>query len=77
MKACFVTYCHDRHVDPEIKVFSDYIDAVEYARTFMKDNMAHPENIEERLFTDGYEIYLSYPEGDHAFVIETEVISPN
>lgn len=64
----YVAYCNDRHVDPVIRVFSDRDKACEFARTFMADNMAHPEHVKvERV--QGYILFLRYDlESDHAYV---------
>jgi hypothetical protein len=69
----YVAYLHDRHIDPEIRVFADRDTAIQATRQWMNEMMAHPEQIvEERV--EGYELLLRYAgESDHAFVVTREV----
>jgi hypothetical protein len=74
----YVAYCHDRHVEPEVRVFTDRTTAIEYAKQFMHWSMAHPEGIvagdEDGHPIEGYEAYFSYKyESDHAFVVAVEL----
>lgn len=67
----YVAYCHDRHIDPVIRVFSNRDKAVEFAREFMDEHMARPSLVKTET-VDCYVLWLQYePESDHAYVIET------
>ena len=69
----YIAYLSDRHVDPEIEVYRSGENAIERAKEFMQENMAHPERIKD--LTEEleyyYEIYLGYTECDHAYVVES------
>jgi hypothetical protein len=69
----YVAYCYDRHTDPVIRIFSTPGKAMDYARAFMQQNMAHPEHVTEQPSKD-HLLLLEYGvEGDHAFVFEAEL----
>jgi len=69
----YIAYCHDRHTDPVVRVFSQCDDACHFARSFMRENMAHQEGIREHK-PIGYELYLSYEyESDNAFVVQRTI----
>ena len=70
---CYVAYCNDRHIDPEIAVFMDLDSAIIWASEWMRKCVAHPENLREEK-VEGFLYWLSYSEeSDHAFVKETKL----
>jgi len=69
----YVAYCHDRHAEPVVRVFSGQRQACDFARLFMHENMAHPDCIRE-VSALGYVLYLSYDyDIDHAFVVQRAI----
>lgn len=69
----FITYCHDRHIDPDVQVFTDKQRAIDYAWEYMTNSVAHPDGLVESP-TDGYVLYIAYAEEeDHAFVVERSI----
>ena len=70
----YVAYCHDRHTDPVVRVFSGQRQACDFIRLFMHETMAYPEGIREAKSAPGYVRYLSYDyEADHAFVVQRTI----
>lgn len=66
----FITYCHDRHIDPDVQAFTDKQAAIDYAWEYMRDSVAHPELLTEEK-SEGCVLWIQYePEDDHAFVVE-------
>ena len=69
----YVAYCHDRHTDPVVRVFSGQRQACDFVRLFMHENIAHRHGIREAT-APGYVLYLSYDyETDHAFVVQRRI----
>lgn len=72
----YVAYCHDRHIDPVIEVFTDREAACRFARDFMQSHMAHAEGIKEERVA-GHVLFLRYTyESDHAFVRKVKLDHP-
>ena len=70
----FLAVLSDRHRDPQYKFFNSVERAIACCNQFMQDNMAHPENIEKLdMAKHGNYLFLTYPEGDFATVIEIEI----
>lgn len=70
----YVSVCHDRHVDDEIKVWSNAYRAINHAKSFMEEYTdAYGYKIEERDI-EGW-LYLSYCDlaESSAYVFETEL----
>lgn len=64
----YVVYCHDRHCDPEVRVFSEHAKAVKFAWSYMRSSVAHPELLYDDP-VEGYSLNLRYAEeSDCAFV---------
>lgn len=75
MSNVYVACVHDRHSDPEIKVFEDSRDAEGWCRSEFLKTVAHPEYIKEmeKLPRD-YVVWFTYKlESDEAWVIEREI----
>jgi hypothetical protein len=78
----YVVLVQDRHADPDIKVFADAIDAIEYADRELKTGSRHcPENIEvyeltQSMLDDGWIFFATYScEGDSVRVTKHQVSS--
>ena len=64
----YVAYCHDRHLDPVVRVFSTLATAIDYARDYMESHVAFPEDLKEGDL-DGYLFWIGYmDEEDEAWV---------
>jgi hypothetical protein len=74
----FVAYCHDRHLDPEIRVFTTLVPAMKWAKAYMTDHVAHPEHLTESTYGDDdtttYRIQYEL-ESDHALVVPATLIT--
>jgi hypothetical protein len=69
----YIAYCHDRHIDPDIEIFTDKDNAISFAREYMRHHVAYPEDLREEKL-EGYDLYIAYAEEeDHAFVVERDV----
>ena len=44
---CYVAYCNDRYIDPEVAVFMDFDSAIIWASDWMEEHVAHPGNLRE------------------------------
>lgn len=73
----YVAVIADRHADPEFKVFSTQLEAVEYARGNADAYAYRPEDVEERTIA-GSVYYASYsPESDYVSVTACRVDAAN
>lgn len=66
----YIAFCHDRHIDPVVRVFSTLEAANTYAKTFMHAHMAHSDGIVEEIDDDGMYCAQYQYEDDHAYVME-------
>lgn len=73
MTTLYVCVVHDRHVDPDIRLFVDRDAALQHAREDFHEAVAYPERIEELDPDEDYLVHLTYPEGDSAWVEAVEV----
>jgi len=69
----FVSVCHDRHVDNDIKVWKDSLKAISYAKAFMLDYL--PRNIEEYDIIGWLYNATCESSESSAYVFETELKS--
>ena len=65
----FVAYCHDRHTDPELRLFLAIDEAQKWAWNYMKDHVTHLDALKEINDKHGYRIEYEL-ESDHAFIVE-------
>ena len=66
----YMAECHDRHIDPVVKVFDSPEAAITYAKNFVHDNARHKDSIEEEK-VDWALYYCRYSnEGDRVWVKE-------
>ena len=74
MTTVYAMLHHDRHTDPEIKVFHSKDAAVEYAREKAKDCCGYPEDYVEEQIAD-WVFYAKYScEDDYVRVTEVELL---
>ncbi len=68
----YVACCHDRHIDPVVRVFLDLGEAVIWVNDWMDAHVAAPDLLQEEQTDFAY--WLSYgDEEDHAFIAEVEM----
>ena len=65
----WIVFCHDRHIDPERSIFPDRGQAIEYARKYMQEHVAHPEDLREE-DVNGQWTMTYANESDHAYVVQ-------
>ena len=67
--AIWVVVCQDRHIDQECFTFTDRDQAIDYARRYMQEHVAHPELLREN--DVGGQWTMTYAnESDYAYVKE-------
>jgi hypothetical protein len=73
----FAAYCHNRHKDPLVRVFSTPEKATQFAWKFMLANVAHPDGIQvEEENEPGVLCLYTYKYAeDHAYAFEVELNS--
>lgn len=64
----------ERHIDPDVELFTVQADAVARAREIASDYARGPDDIEESESPTGWLYYARWgAESDHVFVIEREI----